>query len=239
MTRFWGTIGGGSVGLVLGGPLGALLGALAGHMLVDREGALLGPVPKDMIFTTGLVALAAKMAKSDGVVTHSEKDAFHAIIALEEEDKPRINALFDLAKSTSAGFESYAEQLRSIIGNEPKLLEDVMDGLFHIAKADGAVHEAELTYLKNVAFVLGIPSKDFDTITARHVSLADDPYRVLGVDRSMSFEDIKAHYRTLMRDNHPDREIARGLPPEAIKIATERVASLNTAWEKIKSLEKN
>jgi DnaJ like chaperone protein len=234
MTRLWGTIGGGGVGLALGGPLGALLGALAGHMLVDREGSLLGPVSTDVIFTTGLVALSAKMAKSDGVVTISETEAFLAIIALDQEDRPHIEALFDLAKSTSAGFESYARQLRDVMGHEPKLLEDVLDGLFHIAKADGAVHEAELAYLKEVATLFGFSEKEFEAITARHVTLASDPYRILGVDRSISFEEIKARYRALIRENHPDIEIARGLPPEAIKIATERVASINAAWEKIK-----
>ena len=49
----------------------------------------------------------------------------------------------------------------------------------------------------------------------------------------MSDDELKRHYRQLVAENHPDREIARGLPPEAVKIATERLAAINAAWERI------
>ena len=76
----WGKLGGAGLGLAFGGPIGALLGGVAGHMLVDREGSLFGDPPRDIVFTTGLVALAAKMAKSDGVVVRREIDAFERIV---------------------------------------------------------------------------------------------------------------------------------------------------------------
>ncbi|MGL5363670.1 MAG: TerB family tellurite resistance protein, partial [Bosea sp. (in: a-proteobacteria)] len=142
-TTYWGAIGGGGLGFALGGPLGALVGALAGHFLMDREGSLFGPTPKSMVFTTGLVALSAKMARSDGVVTRDEVEAFRRIIKVAPEELPQIEKLFDLAKQTTDGFEAYARQLSELFADEPALLEDVLDGLFLIAAADGAVHEAE------------------------------------------------------------------------------------------------
>jgi DnaJ like chaperone protein len=227
----WGKLGGVGLGLALGGPIGALLGGVAGHMLVDREGALFGKPPRDIVFTMGLVALAAKMAKADGVVVDIEIKAFEQIVEVPDSEHERVERLFRLAMQTSDGFEAYARQLAEEFKEEPALLEDVLDGLFHIAKADAAVHEAEYAYLRDVATIFALSDKDFERIAARHVQRADDPYLILKADREMSDDELKRHYRKLVAENHPDREIARGLPPEAVKIATERLAAINAAWE--------
>lgn len=231
----WGKLGGAGLGLALGGPIGALLGAVAGHFLVDRGGAPFGPPPRDVIFTTGLVALAAKMAKSDGVVVDQEVEAFEQIVDVSESDHPKVKRLFDLAKGTTDGFEAYARQLQELLRDEPLLLEDVLDGLFHIAKADGAVHQAEFAYLREIGRIFGFEGLAFDSIAARHVRRADDPYLVLKADRGMDYQALKRHYRAMVAENHPDREIARGLPAEAVRIATERLAAINAAWDRIEA----
>jgi len=229
----WGKLGGAGIGLALGGPIGALLGGVAGHVLIDREGAPFGKPPRDIVFTMGLVALAAKMAKADGVVVDVEVRAFEQIVEVPDSEHNRVKRLFELAMQTSDGFESYARQIGEEFKDEPALLEDVLDGLFHIAKADEAVHEAEYAYVRSVASIFSFSEMDFERIAARHVRRADDPYLILKADRAMSDEDLKRHYRKLVAENHPDREIARGLPPEAVKIATERLAAINAAWERI------
>jgi DnaJ like chaperone protein len=229
----WGKIGGAGLGLALGGPLGALLGALAGHLLVDRTGAPFGPAPKDLVFTTGLVALAAKMAKSDGVVVDAEVAAFERIVKVPEGERATVRRLFDLAKATEAGFEAYARQIAQTFAEEPALREDVLDGLFHIAKADGAVHEREAAYLRRVGEIFGFDEAAFERIAARHVRLADDPYAVLGAERDWSDEALTRHRRRLVAENHPDRALAHGLPAEAVAIATRRLAAINDAWARV------
>jgi DnaJ like chaperone protein len=229
----WGKLSGVGIGLALGGPIGALLGGMAGHMLVDRDGAPFGRPPRDVLFTMGLVALAAKMAKADGIVVDREIEAFEQVVEVPAEEKDRVARLFRLAMETTDGFEAYAQQIGEAFRDEPALLEDVLDGLFHIAKADEAVHEAEFAYVRDVATIFAISQTDFERIAARHVRLADDPYLILKADRSMSDDALKRHYRKLVAENHPDREIARGLPPEAVKIATERLAAINAAWERV------
>lgn len=229
----WGKLGGAGIGLALGGPIGALLGGVAGHVLIDREGAIFGKPPRDVVFTMGLVALAAKMAKADGVVVDVEVKAFEQVVEVPPGEHDRVKRLFELAMQTSDGFEAYANQIGSEFRDEPALLEDVLDGLFHIAKADEAVHEAEFAYLRDVARIFAFSDMDFQRIAARHVRRADDPYLILKADRAMSDDELKRHYRKLVAENHPDREIARGLPPEAVKIATERLAVINAAWERI------
>jgi DnaJ like chaperone protein len=226
------TLGAG-IGLALGGPIGALLGGVAGHVLIDREGAPFGKPPRDVLFTMGLVALAAKMTKADGVVVDVEVKAFEQVVNVPADEHERVKRLFELAMQTTDGFEAYARQIGTEFKEEPALLEDVIDGLFHIAKADEAVHEAEYLYLKNVATIFAFSESEFERIAARHVKRADDPYLILKADRAMSDEELKRHYRKMVAENHPDREIARGLPPEAVKIATERLAAINAAWERI------
>lgn len=231
----WGKIGGAGAGFAIGGPLGALVGAVAGHVFIDRPEGLFGPPDKPVVFTTGIVALSAKMARSDGVVTGSEVAAFRRVIKADDVDLPRIEALFNLAKATTAGFEAYALQLAELLRDEPALIEDVLDGLFSIAAADGVLHEAEGRYLAEVASIFGITGERFAQIEARHVVRADDPYRVLGVARDDTDAEIRRAWLQFVNDHHPDRAMARGLPPEAIAIATERLAAINRAWNRIQA----
>ncbi len=229
----WGKLGGAGIGLALGGPIGALLGGVAGHMLVDRDGAIFGRVPRDVMFTMGLVALAAKMAKADGVVVDTEVAAFEQIVEVPEAKRHGCGACSNSRCRHRKGFEAYARQIGEAFADEPALLEDVLDGLFHIAKADEAIHELEFAYLRDVATIFGFDDGNFERVAARHVLKADDPYVVLGADRSLSNEELKRRYRQMAADNHPDRELARGLPPEAVKIATERLSAINAAWDRI------
>lgn len=227
----WGKLGGAGIGLAVGGPLGGLIGGVAGHFLVDRVGAPFGPTPRDVIFTTGLVALAAKMAKSDGVVAPSEVEAFARVVHVEPSAQAGVTRLFDLAKRTTDGYEAYAHQLAATFGDEPALLEDVLDGLFQIAGADGAIHAAEEQYLRAVSAIFGFEEAAFRRIAARHVRLKDDPYEVLGLDRTADDATVKARHRSLVSEHHPDRALARGLPPEAVAIASKRLAAINAAYD--------
>ncbi len=229
----WGKFGGGGLGLAVGGPIGALIGAFAGHFLVDREGAPFGPPARDIVLTTGLIALAAKMARADGVVLRSELEAFEKVVVVPDADRGTVARLFQLAQGTTAGYEAYAAQLASAFSDEPLLLDDIIEGLFLIAVADGAIHEAEVAYLRHVAHIFGRSDPWFETVLERHVRSQGDPYLAIGADPVWSPEALKAHHRRLVRDHHPDREIARGLPAEAIAIATRRLAAINVAWDSI------
>lgn len=188
-------------------------------------------------FSVAMIALSAKMAKADGIVTGDEVAAFQEIFDIPPEEAQNVARLYNLAKEDVAGFERYAERMAAMCGSgEPNcvMLEDILDGLFHIAKADGVLHEAEAAFLRRVAEIFGIDNTHFEAITARHLDLGEaDPYVVLGVSRDMDFADIRRHYRKLVAESHPDRLIARGVPPEFIAIATDRIAALNGAFEVI------
>ena len=178
-------------------------------------------------FSIAMIALSAKMAKADGVVTQDEIRAFQDIFAVPKEETAHVARLYDLAKQDVAGYESY----------DCHLLEDILDGLFHIATADGYVHEKEMAFLAGVADIFGYDEVAFDRIAIRHVQRgADDPYAILGLERGVSFEMARKRYRSLVKEHHPDRLVAEGLPLEFITIANRRLAAINAAWA---SIEKN
>jgi DnaJ like chaperone protein len=189
---------------------------------------------RQVAFSVAMIALSAKMAKADGVVTGEEVAAFRGLFRMEAGEAGNVARLFDLAKRDVAGFESYAARIAGIYSGDRQGLEDVIDGLFAIARADGAVHEAELRYLKVVAEIFGIDAHGFERIAARHVIPEEgDPYIILGVSRTLEFAAIRRRYRKLAAENHPDRLVARGLPPECMAIATERMAAINRAYNRI------
>jgi DnaJ like chaperone protein len=230
----WGKIGGAAAGLALGGPIGALIGAVAGHMMFDRGKQAVSPQQAQLAFTIGVIALAAKMAKADGVVTDDEVRAFRQVFTVPDEEAANVAAVFELANRSVEGYAAYARQLHDLFADSPDILEDVLDGLFFIAKADGAVHARELEYLENVASIFGFSETDFVRIRARHVQPdREDPYVILGIERSAGDDEVKRAYRKLVAEHHPDRAISRGLPEEFVKIATEKLAKINGAYDQI------
>jgi len=230
----WGKLAGAAAGLAIGGPIGALVGGMAGHYAIDRDGEQEGQAENQVAFTVGVIALGAKMAKADGVVTMDEVNAFKEVFKVPEGEMKNVARVFNLAKQDVAGFEAYAEQLAAMFKGNRKLLEDVMEGLFHIAKADDHLHPNEEVFLAGVAKRFGITETEFSYIKARHVVASKrNPYEVLGVQPGIGNDELKSQYRRLIAENHPDKLIARGVPPEFIAIATEKVATINEAYGQI------
>lgn len=217
----------------------AQCGAEAFSALLSRAGELFGGIGdptarRRAAFSIALIALSAKMAVADGVVTSDEVAAFKRGFEIPPGEERNVARLFDLARRDVAGFDTYARRIADLYDDDCCPLEDVLDGLFVIAKADGAVHTAEMSYLEQVATIFGFSKADFERIAARHVVPEDgDPYLILGADRGWSFDQIRRHYRRLVVEHHPDRVIARGLPQEFVALANERLSVINRAWERI------
>jgi DnaJ like chaperone protein len=224
----WDKLAAATAELAVGGPIGALLGGGAGHDVLDRDGGD-GPADNQVAFTAGVIALGAKMAKADGVVTGDEVKAFKEAFKVSAVEMKRAARVFNLAKQDVAGYEAYADQLATMFNR--KLLEDVLEGLFHIAKADEALHPQEEQFLEQVAKRFGFTDTEFGHVKARHVIAAKrNPYDVLGVKPSISDEELKSHYRRLVAENHPDKLMARGVPEEFVTIATEKIVTFNEAY---------
>ncbi|WP_299817448.1 DnaJ family molecular chaperone [uncultured Roseibium sp.] len=218
--------------------IGSIVGAIGtgGAQLVDRLVQLVLARPEgtgSVAFTVAMIALSAKMAKADGVVTTDEVLAFRDLFEVPSNEERNVARLFNLAKEDVAGFEVYAQKLADLFPYDRKTLLDILDGLFHIAKADGVIHESELGYLSKVAEVFGLDDREFSKVMARHVRKDGNPYEILGLGAEASDTELKAHYRREVQETHPDRLIARGVPEEFVRIANDRLAALNDAWAKI------
>ncbi len=181
-------------------------------------------------FTAAIIALGAKMAKADGVVISIEVDVFNRVFKTPPEEASHVARLFDLAKQDTAGFEMYADRIRKLLNDDAVYLSDVLEGLFHIASADRALHPGEDRFLKVVAERFGLSDSAFRHIRARFVADDSSPYDVFGLDPSASNEAIKIRHRKLVRENHPDLVIGRGLPPQMIELANRKLATINAAY---------
>ncbi|HEY4075766.1 MAG TPA: TerB family tellurite resistance protein [Rhizomicrobium sp.] len=226
----WGKIGGAAAGLFVGGPVGALVGAVAGHLLLDRE------TDPGVTFTIAVIALAGKMATADGITTEEEFEIFRRQFGVPVEDQANVRRVFNMARQDVAGYEFYAQQIAQLFMGNPAVMEDILDGLFEIAKADGVLHPGESAFLERVAEIFGFAPNEFRRIRASHFAPdLSDPYVILGVSYVVGEDELKQTYRRLVRENHPDSLIARGVPAEFIKLATDKLAAINNAYERIQS----
>lgn len=189
---------------------------------------------EDPAFSTAVTALGAKLAKADGRADPDEFAAFSEVFQPEPGGERNIERLYDLARQTTLGFESYARRLAKRYRGCPQLLEDVLDGLFHIAKADGVVTAEELAYLERVAQLFGLGALTFQRLRAVHLGPGPgDPYVVLNVAHDANDEVVRSAWRRALSDAHPDRVLARGLPAEFVEVAHAKASAINAAYDQI------
>lgn len=214
----------------------AIAALKAGQSLADVFDTLRRPPEHTIAFTIAVIALSAKMAKADGVVTRDEVRAFRSIFHIAPEAEAQAARVFNLARQDVAGFDAYARKLRHMFEANRKILSDLFEGLVFIAMADGEFHPAEGAFLDAVAREFDLPSVEQRQIYARQgVAGHADPYVVLGVSSEQPLSEIKAVWRQMVREMHPDTMMARGVPQEAIKLAEARLSAVNDAWREIQN----
>ena len=183
------------------------LSALAkGESLADVFTHLRTPPERSAGFAIAVIALGAKMAKADGQVTRDEVSAFREVFTIPQSEEKNAARLFNLARTDVAGFELYAQKVAAMFGPDDPALSDLLEGLFHIAVADGEYHPSENEFLMQVSEIFGMKPGKFKALRSRFVPV---------------------------RNCHPDRMYARGVPKEAVKLAEKRLIAVNHAWEEI------
>jgi DnaJ like chaperone protein len=262
---YWGKLIGTMAGLAVGGPFGAVIGAALGHAadsgVLPKLGAGADGEPRlggawtppwapaklasmlgrrEQLFSIAVVVLAAKLAKYDGPVTRQEIDAFKRAFRLPPEGVQDIGRLFDQARDSSDSFEPYAAQLGEAFADSPGVLEDVLNALFSIARADGPINPRELEFLQTVHARFGLDRMAWDQAARAPrprnwvEEAQNDAYAVLGTTRAATDEELRATWKRLMRDHHPDSLASRGVSPEFVARASAKVAAINAAWDEIK-----
>ncbi len=211
------------------------LSALAkGESLTKVFELLRTPPERSVAFTIAVIALSAKMAKADGQVTRDEVTAFREVFRIAREDEADAARVFNMARTDVAGYQDYARKIARMFAEDSTTLCDLMEGLFHIAMADGFYHPNENEFLKDVSHIFGQSDLQFQALRARFVRDAPaNPYTVLGVTSDMPLTEIRKVWRQLVRETHPDAMMARGVPEEAVRLAEKKMIDINRAWDEI------
>jgi len=214
----------------------AISALTSGQGLSEVFEKLRTPPERSVAFTIAVIALGAKMAKADGRVTRDEVSAFREVFHIAPAEEANAARVFNMARTDVAGFEDYARRIAAMFPPESGMLCDLIEGLFHIAVADGSYLPEEDDFLSRVARIFGLSDAQFRRVRTRFVpDAAPDPYDVLGVSPDTPMDDIRQAWRREVRDSHPDQLMARGLPEEAVKMAEKRLIDVNAAWEEIRA----
>lgn len=260
--RLWGKLMGGAFGYMLGGPLGALLGVVLGHQLDKAFGKIMldpefgsGKVERvQQAFFTATFSVMGHLAKADGQVTRDEiAVASHVMAQMqlnEEQRKVAIN-LFNEGKQPDFPLDATLEQFRRECHRRHNLIHMFLEILISTAIADGKVDAAEHELLVHISAVMGVSAGAFEQLLrmvgaqqAYHQQghspqiRIKEAYDILGVEQSVSDAELKKAYRRLMNQHHPDKLVAKGLPEEMMKIATEKTQEIKQAYEHIKESRK-
>jgi len=257
---WWGTLVGGAFGYLLGGPLGAIFGAAVGSKL-DRGMADLGkggfePGAQQRVqaaFFTATFSVMGHIAKADGRVSDDEIEYARAVMAhmeLDSKQKKLATNLFNQGKAPDFPLHSVIEQFRRECHRRSTLLRMFIELQIQGAYADGELHPREKRVLLDICAQLGIPRAEFDHLEAMARAARGGPrggtgraqraggslseaYAILGVARTAGDAEVKKAYRRLMSQHHPDKLVAKGLPEEMMKAASEKTHEIRTAYEKI------
>ena len=238
----WGRFIGGAAGFALGGPLGAMLGVIAGSAFDRRRKSSFNYSrithdQKQQIFTLSIIALSAKLAKSDGNVSSEEINAFKEKFRIPKNEIHKISKIFNEAKKNVYGYKQIADQIGIIFTDNKILLEELLNNLFYIAASDGHVSLNEIDMLKSISQSFKFSDKDFQRIFQINIkNKLADPYKILGVSREDDDDIIRKKWILLNKEHHPDSLIAKGMPKEFINQANDELAAINLAYDKIKEM---
>ena len=237
---FWKASIGGMIGFTLGGPIGGILGAIIGSKLSDNNGRKPGTNERNQAaFFAALFACFAKIAKADGRVTRDEVDKVDHFIKERFKFPPDQRGfaieIFNHAKDDQNSFKDYASQLASLLSSNPSALIMFYELLFELSMSDGHLDSSEEELLKQAIHIFKLDPALFETNKKKFGASISDAYTILGVDKSMSFKEIKIAYQRKRKEFHPDTLIAKGLPDELLERAKEKFIEIQAAFEEIEN----
>lgn len=250
---WWGTLLGGTLGYMLGGPLGAMLGAALGGNF-DRGLNLSDQFTEgdqervQAAFFSATFAIMGHIAKADGKVTPDEiASARHIMnqMQLSNEQMTAAKKLFSEGKKADFPLDQVLAQFKRECHRRRNLIQVFLEIQIAMAMADGKLHPQEKQLIYHIGQQLGFSHAQIDQLfrfatgeahsqKSKTQSL-DDAYAILGMKPSDSDAEIKKAYRRLMSQHHPDKLVAKGLPEEMVKVATEKTQEIHKAYDLIKS----
>jgi DnaJ like chaperone protein len=200
------------------------------------------------LFMPFMFTALGHLAKVDGRISEAEIQRVEDIMKHYGFDTAArdeaIRCFQDGAKQENH-FDELLNAFVHAVRNKPDVKKIMLELLISLALADGLIHPKEESLLLKIAVALGVHERVFQLLlnqlkgqktysTSTKENALEQAYKALGVNESDDMDVIKKAYRRLMSEHHPDKLIAQGVPEEVIKIATEKVQIIQSAYELIK-----
>lgn len=260
--QIWGKILGVVFGFMFGRFFGALLGLWLGHKF-DQAMKNQAPInelfstdrvgQQDQYFYATF-SVMGHIAKSKGVVTDQEiKVAINFMdrMGLTGASRTKAQEAFRDGKLADFPLIETLQSFRQLSRGRRDLLQLFLEMQLQSAFADNDLHANERKILHVIARELGFSPFELDRLLQMleaeqrfnnhgryqqrpaHDEL-NDCYEVLGLDKNCNDQELKKAYRKLMNQHHPDKLVAKGLPPEMMELAKSKTQDIQRAYEVIK-----
>ncbi|MCY4260825.1 MAG: molecular chaperone DjiA [Rhodobacteraceae bacterium] len=208
---------------------------IAGGRIGRRLVRVLGGRDPRVTFTIAIIALSAKIAKIDGRVTREEIETFRSMLQIPRGEMANVARVYNYASRTALGYEYYARTIARTLGYGQPVLEVVLDALLAVARADGVLSHSEKIALIHIGRIFRLSDEHIHQRLGSTAGQAPpDPYQTLGVTPDDDIQTIRAAWKRKVMQNHPDALVAKGVPPEALRLSQGRLRLYNDAWDAIK-----
>ena len=229
-------LAGAGVGFFVGGPPGAILGAIFAGAMADNDdfrNTSLGHDRARMIFVSNLTVMLTLVAKADDKIS---PEAARTIARFfkeqlnfgEQELQVVRNIMKETVRQNPAPF-AVAQEFSQVSHVEERLT--LLRILWMVAESDGPATASQQNIIQIISRGLGVGDRH-NRAASSEFGGNDDHYKVLGLNKKASTEEVKKAYRTMAKQYHPDR--VSHLGEDFIKIANEKFGRINKAYEEIK-----
>lgn len=257
---WWEKLLDGAAGYLARGPLGRLLNVAIGNQQEGEGESARGRFSAgdkqrvQAAFFTCTFSVMGHLARTDGTITKLEIALAKKVMEqmkLSAEQKQAAVRLFNEGKRPEFPFEEVLEQFKQECDGHKNLLRLFIEIQIHAASADGAINDDERRMLAKMAGSLGFTRNEYDELFAMVLSnkgkvpassmpvnmpvTVEDACKILGVRPNDSAADIKKAYRRLLSQHHPDKLVAKGLPEEMMRVASDKIQEIKAAFELIQA----
>ena len=202
-----------------------------------------------------LVSLLAKVAKSDGRVSELEARLITQVLDDLSQKVSGVSGVREYLKevynsqkeNVDNAYETARNYKRSFNLNYDTCVARLTFFL-NLAYIDGEFNKSEQDIIRNIAYGFGIDKETLDEIIFKfdsfygsrfgadhdEISQENDAFEVLGLSKNASLDEIKARYKELVRQYHPDILMGRGESKEVIERSTKKLQEINEAYGRLK-----
>jgi DnaJ like chaperone protein len=248
-------------GALLGLWIGHIFDRGRGFNFNGMAGGKEDDISRQAAFFYTTFSVMGHVAKAKGKVTSHDiafANNYMDKLVLSSDLRQQAQVAFREGKSIGFPLKDRLIKFKRLMGNRHDLLLMFLEIQIQVAFSDGELDDAERSVLHTIAKLLGYSARELDNLLEMIIAGADfnrqdssagyrqyganapasglqvsNAYKVLGIDKSSAMPVIKKAYKKLMSQHHPDKLIAKGLPPEMMESAKQKTQDIQAAYDLI------